>query len=209
MALFEGRDARLKGTVLLPGSQFKGNDLDIWAGYILSDGSIITGDTYSQFKTLPGEDVEVQVVGKDGPINGLEFSAQTGFYCRKYLDTATGSGQRGLKSEVWWIRYRLAEVYLNAAEASFELGNLTKAAEYINEVRRRAGFNVDLEATDISFDRIVHERKVELAFEGHILWDMKRWRLAHKVWNGETKPLTGKPWKADEVSNRVFWFMAI
>ena len=50
MALFEGRDARLKGTVLLPGSQFKGNDLDIWAGYILSDGSIITGDTYSQFK---------------------------------------------------------------------------------------------------------------------------------------------------------------
>ena len=81
---------------------------------------------------------------------------------------------------------------------------MTKAAEYINEVRRRAGFNVDLEATDISFDRIVHERKVELAFEGHILWDMKRWRLAHKVWNGETKPLTGKPWKADEVSNRVF-----
>ncbi len=202
--MFEGRDARLKGTVLVPGSQFKGKDVDIWAGYVLADGSIITGDTYAQFKKLPGEEVEVQVVGKDGPINGLEFSAQTGFYCRKYLDPATGSGQRGLRSETWWIRYRLAEVYLNAAEASFELGKLTKAAEFLNEVRQRAGFTKDLREDEITFDRIVHERKVELAFEGHILWDMKRWRLAHKVWNGEMQPLTDKPWKADEVSNRVF-----
>ena len=202
--MFEGRDARLKGTVLVPGTKFKGKDLDIWAGYMLADGSVITGDTYGQRKVLPGRDVEEQVVGIDGPINGLEFSAQTGFYCRKYLDPATGSGQRGLKSEIWWIRYRLAEVYLNAAEAAFELGKVSIAAEYINVVRRRAGFTIDLSESDMSFDRIVHERKVELAFEGHLLWDMKRWRLAHKVWNGETVPLTNKPWKADEVSNRVY-----
>ena len=56
----------------------------------------------------------------------------------------------------------------------------------------------------MSFDRIVHERKVELAFEGHILWDMKRWRLAHVVWNGESVDLTNNPGKADEVSTRVF-----
>jgi hypothetical protein len=41
----------------------------------------------------------------------------------------------------------------------------------------------------------VHERRVELAFEGHILFDMKRWRLAHKVWDGA--PTT----KADLLSN--------
>ena len=53
-------------------------------------------------------------------------------------------------------------------------------------------------------DRIVHERTVELAFEGHELWDMKRWRLAHKVWNGEAVDLSDCPWKADQVNTRPF-----
>ena len=42
-----------------------------------------------------------------------------------------------------------------------------------------------LTEADITFDRIVHERKVELAYEGHELWDMTRWRLAHLVRNGQ------------------------
>ena len=42
----------------------------------------------------------------------------------------------------------------------------------------------------MSFDRIVHERRVELAFEGHILYDMKRWRLAHVVWDGNKMTVT-------------------
>lgn len=201
--MFANRDARLAGTVMIPGSKYKGKDLDIWAGYIQADGSVITGDTYGARKALPNGNVE-QVVGFDGPIDGLEFTAQTGFYVRKFMDNATGSGQRGLNSEVWWVRYRLAEVYLNAAEAAFELGQPDKAAGYLDVVRRRAGFTTDLTAADMSFDRIVHERKVELAFEGHELWDMKRWRLAHMVWNGEAVPLTTKPWKASEVSTRVF-----
>ncbi|WP_167618750.1 RagB/SusD family nutrient uptake outer membrane protein [Maribellus sediminis] len=202
--MFAGRDPRLAGTVILPGTKFKGKDLDIWAGYQLADGSIVTGDEFGQRKVLPGSETPVQVVGFDGPIDGREFSAQSGFYVRKHMDTATGSGQRGLKSDRWWVRYRLAEVYLNAAEAAFELGNSNKAADYMNVVRQRAGFTTDLTAGDITFDRIVHERKVELAFEGHQLWDMKRWRLAHIVFNGEKVDLTDKPWKADEVSTRVF-----
>ena len=202
--MFAGRDARLEGTVIVPGSKFKGKDLDIWAGYILADETIITGDNFGVKKILPGKTTEEQVVGFDGPIDQLEFSAQSGFYVRKHMDLATGSGQRGLNSEVWWVRYRLAEVYLNAAEAAFELGDAGTAADYLNVVRRRAGFTIDLTGADMTFDRIVHERKVELAFEGHELWDMKRWRLAHVVWNGESVNLTDNPWKADEVSTRVF-----
>nr|MBD3623679.1 RagB/SusD family nutrient uptake outer membrane protein [Sunxiuqinia sp.] len=203
--MFAGRDARLAGTVMLPGSKFKGKDLDIWAGYILADGTVVTGDEFGQRKGFPElEDPQRQVIGFDGPIDGREFSAQTGFYVRKFMDTATGSGQRGLNSDRWWVRYRLGEVYLNAAEAACELGGEDAAAEYLNVLRRRAGFTIDLTAADLSFDRIAHERKVELAFEGHQLWDMKRWRLAHVVWNGEQAPLTDQPWKADEVSTRVF-----
>ncbi|SDM17515.1 RagB/SusD family nutrient uptake outer membrane protein [Siphonobacter aquaeclarae] len=202
--LFANRDARLGGTVILPGSQFKAKTLDIWAGYMLADGSIITGDNFGARKVLPGKTTDDQVVGFDGPIDGLEYSAQTGFYVRKFMDPAVGSGQIGTQSDVWWVRYRYAEVLLNAAEAAFELGDKAKAAGYLNPVRRRAGFQTDLVAADITFDRLVHERKVELAFEGHLLWDMKRWRLAHVVWNGASTPLTTQPGKATETSTRMF-----
>lgn len=181
---FAGRDARLSGTIILPGTSFK-NPTDIFAGLLLSDGSILTGDQRGQTKIPPGGTEPVQVVGQDGPINGVEFATQTGFYIRKYLDPIAGSGGRGTQSEVPYVRYRYAEVLLNAAEAAFELSQPDVAAGYINQVRRRAGFTTDLTAAQISFARIVHERRVELAFEGHFLFDMKRWRLATSVWDGQ------------------------
>jgi hypothetical protein len=59
------------------------------------------------------------------------------------------------------------------------------ASLYINQVRARAGLTTPIVLTAANyFDRIVHERRVELVFEGHTLYDMKRWRLAHIVWDG-------------------------
>ena len=55
---------------------------------------------------------------------------------------------------------------------------------YLNMVRARAGLTTPLTEGDITFDRIVHERKVELAFEGLYFYDMKRWRLATDRWDG-------------------------
>ncbi|OJV16874.1 MAG: RagB/SusD family nutrient uptake outer membrane protein [Dyadobacter sp. 50-39] len=182
--IFAGRDARLGGTVMLPGTTFKGRKVDIWAGYQLGNGTIISGDDRGAQKTLPGKTVPEQVVGFDGPIDGFEFTAQTGFYLRKYLDPVVGSGQRGVNSEVWLVRYRYAEVLLNAAEAAFELGQAAEAAGYMNQVRARAGLVTPLKASEINFDRLVHERRVELAFEGHLLFDMKRWRIAHQILDG-------------------------
>ncbi len=202
--IFANRDARLGGTVILPGTQFKAKDVDIWAGYLLPGGNVISSDAFGGKRTLPGRTAEEQVVGFSGPIDNLEFSAQTGFYMRKYMDPAPGSGQRGTQSEVWWIRYRYGEVLLNAAEAAFELGQPDVAAGYLNQVRARAGLTTPLTAGEVTFDRIVHERRVELAFEGHQLWDMKRWRLAHIVWNGASTDLTNNPGKATEPSTRPF-----
>jgi len=168
----------------LPGTAFKGRAVDIWAGFQLGNGSIISGDDRGAQKTLPGKTVAEQVVGFDGPIDGFEFTAQTGFYLRKYLDPVVGSGQRGVQSEVWFIRYRYAEVLLNAAEASFELGDPTVAAGYMNQVRARAGLTKPLTPAEITFDRIAHERRVELSFEGHYHYDIKRWRIAHLIMDG-------------------------
>ena len=193
--IFAGRDARLAGTVILPGTTFKSRAVDIWAGYQLADGSIVTGDDRGAQKTLPGQSNPVQVVGFDGPVSNKEFTAQSGFYLRKYLDPAAGSGSRGTGSELPFIRYRYAEVLLNAAEAAFELGQPAVAAGYMNQVRARAGLVIPLTAGEITFDRIVHERRAELSFEGHILFDKKRWRIAHIVWDGT------KMTEADLLSN--------
>lgn len=193
--IFDGRDARLQGTVMVPidtasSFRFKGKTTDIWAGYQLADGSVVSSDDAGHLVALPGAGNQVQVVGKDGPINGLDLRTQTGFYIRKWIDPTTGSGRRGRGSDVAFIRYRYAEVLLNAAEAAFELNDKVTAALYMNQVRARAGLTTPLDPAAITFDRIVHERRVELAFEGHLLYDMKRWRLAGSVWNGTSTSLT-------------------
>ena len=194
--IFQGRDARLAGTVILPGTTFKSKPVDIWAGIVLADGSIVSGDSRGQEKTLPGGSEQVQVVGFDGPIDGLEFTAQSGFYIRKYQDPNTGSGRRGTQSDVWFIRYRFGEVLLNAAEAAFELGQPDVAAGYLNQVRSRAGITTPLTGADVNFDKIAHERYVELAFEGLHFFDLKRWRLAHIV-------LDGNPINPTEVTQNI------
>ena len=191
--IFAGRDARLAGTVLLPNGLFKGKRTDIYAGYQLANGSIVASDDAVHLQTLPGTSTPIQVVGKDGIVNGQDLRTQSGFYIRKFLDPTVGSGRRGRGSDVAFVRYRFAEVLLNASEAAFELGNTGLALGYINQVRSRAGLIIPL--TTLTFDRIVHERRVELAFEGHILFDMKRWRLAHIVWDGNNMSV------ADLVSN--------
>ncbi|MGM9509036.1 RagB/SusD family nutrient uptake outer membrane protein [Larkinella sp. GY13] len=200
--LFADRDPRLQGTVLVPGAIFKNRPIDIFAGLVLANGSILSGDQLGQLKPVNG--VSVQVVGLSGPIDGYDGSAQGGFYMRKYNDPVTGSGQIGTQSEVWNVRYRYAEVLLNAAEAAFELGQNAVAAGYLKQVRDRAGLTKALTPGEVTFDRIVHERKVELAYENHLLWDMKRWRLAHVVWDGSNSDLTTQPGKATEPSTRVY-----
>ncbi len=182
--LFAGRDARLAGTVTLPGSTGRNRPVDIFAGWVLDNGSVVSGTSLGQIGKLPNSSVDVKLVGSDGPINGVEYSAQSGFYIRKFVDPAVGAGSRGTGSEVPWIRYRYAEVLLNAAEAAFELGNTGEAVGYINQVRERAGFTTPLAPAELTFDRIVNERRVELAFEGHYIFDRKRWRIAHIVLDG-------------------------
>jgi starch-binding outer membrane protein, SusD/RagB family len=87
--------------------------------------------------------------------------------------------------DVRLIRY--ADVLLFASEANFELGNQSKAVEYINMVRKRArnsgntGIPADL--ASVTHDDIVKERLHELALEGHRFYDLIRWNLGSQYLN--------------------------
>ena len=71
------------------------------------------------------------------------------------------------------------EIYLNRAEACVELNqHLNEALNDINEIRGRAGIKL-LTASELTLEKVRRERKVELAFERHRYWDLKRWRKSH------------------------------
>ncbi len=107
----------------------------------------------------------------------------TGYYLRKFrdeklIDLAT------YNSTTTWVELRLAEVYLNRAEAYFNLNNSAKALADLNTVRQRVNLpNKAGISGDALFNAIRQERKVELYMEGHLFWDMRRWRLSEKEYN--------------------------
>ena len=89
-----------------------------------------------------------------------------------------------------WVYCRLAEIYLNYAEAMYHCGKEDVAREYVNYIRKRArGGREDIlpdvtESGEALLAKIQHERKVELAFEEHRFYDVRRWKIAEKVDKG-------------------------
>lgn len=74
------------------------------------------------------------------------------------------------------ILMRLGEIYLLHAEALAKTGDLKGATDYVNKIRKRAGLkDIDVPATENdAIDAILHERRLELAFEGFRFYDLLR-----------------------------------
>lgn len=186
--LFADKDARLTGTVVYPGSIFKGREVSMQAGVAVWENgsyqlrtSAVLGSQY-EYKDQSGVTQRILWTGFDGPLDNAQDVSNTGFYIRKFVSDAPGASARGISAENWWPWFRMGEIYLNAAEAAFELGE-AGAVNYINTLRERAGFAAN-SITTLTTDIIRNERRVELAFEDHRFFDLKRWRIAHQIWNG-------------------------
>lgn len=180
--IFKNKDARLYGTVVYPGTKFRGIDIDLQAGVKVWNG---TG-----YETVEGSSIGINytdgglLVGTSGPHRSIEMVSNTGFNLRKMVSTAPMASGQVVLADNWWPWFRLGEIYLNAAEAAFEL-NLPEATNHINTLRERAGFPAN-SITNLTIDIIRNERRVELAFEDHRYFDLKRWRIAHELWDGNT-----------------------
>jgi hypothetical protein len=111
-----------------------------------------------------------------------------------------------------WVTFRLAEFYLNYAEAmlnytgsGYETStglNMTAAAA-INVVRTRAkqpNIASGLDAAKFA-ERLENERFVELAFEGHRFYDLRRWKKA-----GEAKYRTIKSMQITKNADGTFTY---
>ena len=110
--------------------------------------------------------------------DGMEYRRSwsgTGYNVRKFLVSKTVSPEYNTNPNNFVV-YRYADVLLKKAEALNELGHPDQAAAPLNIVRHRAGL-ADVPTTlnqETMREKIIHERRMELAFEGHRWFDMIR-----------------------------------
>ena len=183
---YENRDPRFAATIMPNNSTFQGRPVECWEG------------------------------GADGP--DKNNASRTGYYLLKYVDPELKllQGQSAIHS---WIIIRLGEIYLNYAEAMNEAygpdakGIYGKSArEAVNEVRGRVGMpDVVVDSKEEMCEKIRHERRVELAFEDHRFWDVRRWMTAPDDLNAPLKGVkvtrlsyNSFEYKSVEVESRSF-----
>ena len=178
---FENRDARLGATILMNMTPFKGKKVA----------------TYPE--------------GADASPN--PNATKTGYYLRKFLNEDVNIQTGGSSSGHVVPLFRLAEIYLNYAEALNECDPTNPdIALYLNKVRNRASLpNVSALSQEQMRTVIQHERRVELAFEEHRSWDVRRWKIASSTLGAplmgvqiERKPLGGYTYMPVKVEQRVF-----
>ena len=150
----EGREMRYYADLLFNGAEFRGREIE----YYLS------------------EDVNAYPHGLDSPegLGNALHSSKTGYNIRKFQDESVAvSG--GISPNRPFILYRLAEIYLNYAEAMYHVGDEATAREYLNKVSLRALQPEIMASGDELLEAIKRERRVELCFEGHSFFDERRW----------------------------------
>lgn len=167
------RDPRMDYTVIYNGS-----------GYYLS-GTRTVDPVYTYKGTGATADAIVAI--------SSNTSTTTGYFVRKLCDelaAVTGGGNVNRSLPI--IRY--GEILLNFAEASNELGNTSDAINTLKLLRERAGITVGsnglygLPASTTTADLrkiIQNERAIELAFENHRFWDVRRWKIGAALIDGK------------------------
>ena len=162
--MYVDREPRFYASIIYNGQKYKG-------GSIVSD-SVIVDFTYS---------------GKDGKQFGGEDYTHTGYLVYKNVSPETNRLAGQYKSRPI-VLIRLGEIYLNYAEALAEYGGSaaeTEALSYLNLIRDRAGIpqygtgvdGLPVVSGDELIEKIRMERRVELAFETHRWFDIRRWKV--------------------------------
>ncbi len=121
---------------------------------------------------------------REGPISSWN-ATETSYYLRKFIDESVTNPGTQVQGNSPFIFFRYAEILLNYAEAEYFLGDETTCREYINMVRSRPGVEMPdvTESGDALLERLQNERKIELSFEEHRWFDIRRWKIAPIVMN--------------------------
>lgn len=161
--LWGDKDPRFKASIYTHGTPWGDEILDYHNG-IEINGTVKNSGVYKGIRA-----------------KSLSVRRDTPFGILKYLKIAPSPKINTGESDTDFIVFRLGEIYLNYAEAAFELDKTNDALWAVNKIRNRVGMPT---LNNITRRAIRHERKIELAFEGNRYFDLVRWRTAEKVLTG-------------------------
>ena len=157
--MWKNRDPRFAASVLYQGSEWNGRSINV---------------IYGQ---------------SDNPI-GNQNVTPTGYYVRKYIpETILSSNHSGTAKRLWRI-FTYSEILLSYAEALNEAdyaGNKALVCNLLDQIRHRGGIignvanRADLNSQTAMRNFIHKERTIELAFEEHRWWDVRRWNVVGEV----------------------------
>ena len=125
-----------------------------------------------------------------GP-DAVNVGTRTGYYTNKMMDPNAVANDFTHVSNRCWPLIRYAEILLNFAEAANEYdGPSAQVYSAVEAVRQRAGLNPYQLPVGLNQDQmrqvIQNERRIELAFEEHRFWDVRRWKIAEQTENIQT-----------------------
>lgn len=168
---FENREPRFYANILYDGAEYSSTMVRVPDGV----GIKIESGTYKEIVngaevTRPGYDRQ------GGALTETKNFTRTGYYAHKYVkDDITTKFQ--VNEPTQYVMMRLTEFYLNYAEALVMLGRGAEARDYILPIRQRAGLPDASLPGVLTMNEIMHERRVELAFEGQRFFDIRRWKI--------------------------------
>ena len=193
---FKNKDARFQASVIYPDAVFRGVTIKIQGGIWNTRGELKVYDESNPFDFLNGQIYYALGANDIGLCSGFYKKGATndgswyysGFGLRKFLDYNKAVNE----SQNPWYDIRYAEILLNYAEAVVESnqGDKAKAEQYLNAIRRRAYF---LDTKPLTIENVLHERRIELAFENDYSYTLYRRRA---FWNEQrdaaSDPLGGR-----------------
>lgn len=170
---YANRDPRFEATIMYNGYEWQPRP----EGPNATDpvGKI---ETFLSITCTGSDDCPGERAGLDSRNSSVENwnGSRTGYLLNKFMDPNVEHWNND--QEVPWHFFRYAEVLLNYAEAQINLNNEGEARWAINLIRDRAGMpDIDDTGEDL-VDRYRNERRVELAFEDHRYFDVRRWMIA-------------------------------
>lgn len=147
---YANRDPRFYATVLANNQLFKGRTTQFFEG----------GDDSPQSPYSPWN------------------ASKTRYVIRKMVDESV-DWQKQDYAASQWVGFRLSEIYLNYMEACAALGEDGEALTYLNKLRSQKAGMPPVNASGAALmDKIRQERRIELCFEGHRYFDIRRWGMA-------------------------------
>ena len=174
---YENRDPRFYKTVAAPFHPFSYTEkgefktVDKLELYLLFEGKSAADLDTTKTKKMPDYTKKALDLG--------EYPQTTFYKLNKWHDPTIQISEKETGSVLYpWIR--LAEIYLNYAEAAYMTNHEDICRDYINKVRARKDVHmppVD-ESGESLWDRLVNERRIELAFEAFRYFDVRRWKVA-------------------------------